>query len=78
MIINLYSIRDIKNDYNTPFAAANDKTAERMYKAELSNKDSMIAKFPADFELWRLATMNTDNGYIEANKEQIAIGGQQE
>lgn len=60
MIINLYSIRDIKNDFAMPFTASNDSTAVRMYKASASEKNSTLAMFPADFELWHVGSFETE------------------
>lgn len=75
MITNLYSIRDIKNDYSVPFAAANDEIAVRMYKATAMDKDSNLAMFPADFELWRIGSYNTMSAQLEAEAYPIAING---
>jgi hypothetical protein len=71
--LSIYAIRDIKNEFCTPFTTANDATAKRMFVTEQKNKDSMLAQFPADFELWKLADMDTKTGQIFPNLENIAI-----
>lgn len=72
---SIYAVRDIKNDFGTPFTAANDNIARRMYQAEQKNKDSMLAQFPADFELWRLAEYDTKTGQLYPSTENIAVQG---
>lgn len=72
---SIYTVRDIKNDFGTPFTAANDSVARRMYQAEQKNKDSMLAQFPADFELWKLADYDTKTGQIYPSMENIAVQG---
>ena len=73
MKLSIYAIRDIKNEFCTPFTTANDATAKRMFVTEQKNKDSMLALFPADFELWKLADLDTKTGQIFPNLENIAI-----
>lgn len=73
---SIYAVRDIKNDFGAPFTAANNNIAKRMYQAEQKNKDSMLAQFPADFELWKLADYDTKNGQIYPNMENIAVQGE--
>lgn len=73
MKLSIYAIRDIKNEFCAPFTTANDATAKRMFVTEQKNKDSMLAQFPADFELWKLADMDTKTGQIFPNLENIAI-----
>ena len=75
MKTSIYAIRDIKNDFGTPFTAANDNVAKRMYQAEQKNKDSMLAQFPADFELWKLGEYDTKTGQIDTHIENIAVEG---
>lgn len=77
MKLSIYAIRDIKNEFCTPFTTANDATAKRMFLTEQKNKDSMLAQFPADFELWKLADLDTKTGQIFPNLENIAIQGEE-
>ena len=74
---SIYAIRDIKNEFSTPFTTANDAMAKRMYLNEQRNKDSMLAQFPADFELWKLADIDTKSGQIYPNLTNIAIQGEE-
>ena len=74
---SIYAIRDIKNEFCTPFTTVNDAMAKRMYLNEQRNKDSMLAQFPADFELWKLADIDTKSGQINPNMTNIAIQGEE-
>lgn len=75
MKVSIYAVRDIKNDFGAPFTATNDNVAKRMYQAEQKNKDSMLAQFPADFELWKLGDYDTKTGQIYTDIENIAVQG---
>lgn len=75
MIIKMYSVRDIKNDFGMPFTAANDEVAIRMFKATANDKTSTLALFPADFELWCVGEFNTNNGGINNTCYPIALDG---
>lgn len=77
MKLSIYAIRDIKNEFCTPFTTANDAMAKRMFVTEQKDKDSMLAQFPADFELWKLADMDTKTGQVFPNLENIAIQGEE-
>lgn len=77
MKLSIYAIRDIKNEFCTPFTTTNDAMAKRMFVTEQKNKDSMLAQFPADFELWKLADMDTKTGQVFPNLENIAIQGEE-
>lgn len=76
MTLNLYSIRDIKNDYATPFVASNDATAVRMYKASAADKNSTLAMFPADFELWHVCSFDSNTALVQSNAYPIALDGE--
>lgn len=75
MKLSIYAIRDIKNEFCTPFTTNNDAMAKRMFMNEQRNKDSMLAQFPADFELYKLADIDTKTGQICPNLVNIAIQG---
>lgn len=77
MKLSIYAIRDIKNEFCTPFTTNNDAMAKRMYQNEQRNKDSMLAQFPADFELWKLADIDTKTGQIFPNLANIATQGEE-
>lgn len=77
MKLSIYAIRDIKNEFCTPFTTNNDAMAKRMYQNEQRNKDSMLAQFPADFELWKLADIDTKTGQIFPDLANIATQGEE-
>lgn len=53
--LGIYSVLDKKaNRYATPFFAANDDVAQRMFDDVCRNEQSDLFKFPSDFRLVRL------------------------
>ena len=75
MKLGIYAIRDIKNDFGTPFNAVNDDVAKRIFLAAQNDKESMMHQFPADFELWKLAEYWTTTGEIVPGMQNIGIVG---
>ncbi|AZL82831.1 nonstructural protein [Apis mellifera associated microvirus 14] len=71
--MQLYAIYDIATrQFGQVIMEHNDATAERAVKTELMNRESMLAKHPQDYELWRLATYQQESGEVVADKERIA------
>lgn len=55
----VYTIHDSKGDaYSAPFHQFNEQLARRSFEAETMNPNSMISKFPEDFDLYHLGTFD--------------------
>lgn len=66
MITYCYSIFDLKTDsYFTPFFSQNDGAAIRNFRQLANDPETMIGKFPGDFNLYRLAKMDSQNGICD-------------
>lgn len=63
MIQQLYSIRDIKTGEHTPpFSANYDEEAIREFSnLLLSDNHSKFARYPREFDLYRVGTFDTKN-----------------
>lgn len=70
MIVKLYAIRDIKNDYGQIFQWANDQIARRNLAAMQKDNSTIISKFPADFELWKLGEYDSETGVIYQDRPE--------
>lgn len=65
MILNCYSIYDIKAQiYSPPFYALTDGAACRIVQDSLSG-DTSLARHPADFIIYKVGTFSDDTGYLE-------------
>lgn len=65
MILNAYSIYDIKAQiYSPPFYAVTDGAACRIVQDSLSN-DSALSRHPNDYIVYRVGTFTDDTGYFE-------------
>lgn len=61
----LYSIYDRKAQYYLPaFQADRDITAHRQFNDLVVTSDMPISRYPADFDLIRLGTIDTETGEI--------------
>lgn len=62
----LYSIYDEKSEfYQPPITFLNDEDAKRGLATVFNNPDSMLAKFPNDYKLYHIGTLDDNAGKIE-------------
>lgn len=67
MIVRLYSVFDAKSGaFGLPFAAFNDAVAQRTIAAAMQSGDPLFAKFPADYQLYRLGAFDDSTGQLGA------------
>lgn len=57
-------IKDTKSGFINPTPVINEEVAIRQYKTILKDKNTEIAMFPEDYELWKVADFNTITGEI--------------
>lgn len=75
MNIKLYTIRDSKMGFMAPYSNVNDEVAKRNFLVEKTQKNSMIAIYPEDFELWSIGEMDEKTGQINQNNMHMIIRG---
>lgn len=77
MIINLYSVRDNKiGSFFPPIAAENNVQATRRLIIMRKDDQSQIHHFPGDYDMYRVAEMDTDTGVIiPASPLEMIAGG---
>lgn len=64
MIYSIYAIRDLKVGFLSLTVEQNDAVALRNFEHAKLNAQSLMHSHPADFELFKLGTYDTDNGSI--------------
>lgn len=73
--MNIYSIKDIKvGVYNVPFFYQHDQQAVRQFMELCNDGKSMICKYPADFELWKLGSYEEESGTFREGKFSLMSG----
>lgn len=76
MIYSLYSVRDIKNGFQPPFASQNDDMAQRDFSMAINSGKGILSACPEDFELYKVATFDTDFGLVElTGKPDFVVSG---
>lgn len=71
---NLYSIYDRKAGYYLPiFQHRTDAEAIRQFTEIVVTSDTPVSKYPADFELCAIGTMDLDTGEILPEKNSRVI-----
>lgn len=65
MILNVYSIRDVKSGYMNPTFEINDAVAMRNFQFACQNTDSLLFAACSDFELYQIGRFDTESGTIE-------------
>lgn len=78
MIVNLYSIYDLKAGvYNTIFTQLNDSVAHRSFVHLIKDKDSTISSSPEDYVLYCVGTFDDNKGFIDNSSDypRIVVDG---
>ena len=76
MKYGIYSLFDIKSGaYAQPFYAPNRAVALRHLEAGREDENSLLSKFPGDFQLFELGTFNDEAGNIEVSTVPTLISG---
>jgi hypothetical protein len=65
MTLKTYAIRDAKAEvFNTPFYQKTHGEAERSFKQLVSDAQSMVSKFPDDYDLYYLGEYDDQTGKL--------------
>lgn len=73
MILNLYSIKDERTEYNAPFTSKNNAEAERSFATLAQDKETTIGRFPEDYALYLIGNMDMDKGIIVACEPTLVV-----
>lgn len=70
----IYTIRDVKsNIFNTPFVQTHKIGALRQFEQLVRDPQSMISKYPADFQLYEIGEFNSQDGRISSHDVPVFI-----
>lgn len=74
--LKLYGVKDMLSDefQGRVLVLPADLVARRIFVEACSDSRSELAKYPADYELWRIGTLDTVSGSIEPDLERIMRG----
>lgn len=72
MIKGIFSIKDTKSEFMTPFVHFSDVTAVREITAAVNAPSANpISQNPGDFELWHIGNFDTTTGAVESCAEFV-------
>lgn len=77
MVFGVYSIRDKYTGFMQPSLDVNDSAAIRNFANALSNANdgSIMAYKPSDFDLYKLATFDSEKGTFETMVPEFLVAG---
>ena len=77
MVFGVYSIRDKYTGFMQPSLDVNDQAAVRNFANAIksANDGSIMAFAPADFDLYKLGTFDSDKGIFETQIPEFIIAG---
>lgn len=63
--VNIYTVLDKKAGiYNTPQFLVNDEVAIRLFEFLVNQPESVMARYPEDYSLYRIGSYDLDTGII--------------
>ena len=68
----LYGIKDVKEGFIEVFIQPNDLVALRNFSMAPKKSGTMINQYPEDFELWKIAEINSNSGEISSDVKKLA------
>lgn len=72
MIKNLYSVYDKKTDsYSPPMESNNDEEMMRTIASDMGNENSLLHKFPTDFELHIVGSWDNTRGKVVLRDKKL-------
>lgn len=64
--VNAYCVYDRKSKiYNTPYFLINDQVAMRQFQAVVNDKESMLYKYPEDYQMYKIGEFDMLTGKLE-------------
>lgn len=66
MIYGVYAYRDNKTSFGPIWHDYNDESAKRGFSMMMSKIDSIIGFAPADFDLFKIGTFDSDTGRLDS------------
>lgn len=74
MELKMFSIRDAKGEiYNPPFYQKTHGEAERNFRELVKDAQSMISKYPEDYDLYFLGTYDDQTGTVKSDVPKHVI-----
>lgn len=76
MKVGVYSVLDVgTSHYHSPYVARNDVEARRIFESLGSKGDSLLVKYPEDYQLFRIGSFDDSDGALEGQTPRLACKG---
>lgn len=70
----MYCVRDVQVGFNSPMVDINDNTATRNFTMAVNDPNNGVMHFsPADYDLYRVGTFDTESGLVEPEPVPVHI-----
>lgn len=73
----VYAMKDTKSGFLTPTFELNDSIAIRNFRLAMSKDGTVFHFTPEDFELWKIASYDTENGFFEDIEPKYITNGKE-
>ena len=64
MIVNVYSMRDLKSEFMAPTFSTNDAVAMRNFESAVEQSHDVLFTHRNDFQLFRIGSFDTEKGLL--------------
>lgn len=71
MIYGVFAIRDLKTGFLSPTIDLNNAAAVRNFRHAASRVDSLFFSSPADYQLFRVGTYDSDDGVLVPEQHEL-------
>lgn len=71
----IFSYRDNKVGFLSPFVDQNEESAIRGFSFALNSNDGVMGFAPADFDLYCLGYFDSEKGTIDSNLPNLVVSG---
>lgn len=76
MVRQVFTLRDLKSDFGSPFCCVNANIARReLSQVVNSEKHSPISQFPEDYDMYQIGEFNTESGELTAIDKKFICNG---
>lgn len=73
MIVNVYSMRDLKSEFMAPTFSTNDAVAMRNFESAVEQSHDVLFTHRNDFQLFRIGSFDTEKGQLIPEELPVLI-----
>lgn len=71
--MKLFTVKDIKSSsFGAPFQSVSSGSACRVVAMSMDDKNSLLSRFPSDFEVWEVGEFDETTGLLTSSLHFVA------